>query len=157
MSAADDNGPLERRSPERTMSAEVTVPEGFVPYTEPGPFLDRVGPLYERYDDRGLVFGFCELAHQSNRRGFAHGGLLVTLADVTLGKAAERRSDPPVSLLTTSITYDFIGVAHRGQWIEAQADFKRVGREIAFANCYIRSGGRKIGRASGVFKVAPKA
>jgi hypothetical protein len=58
MSAADDNGPLERRSPEGTMSAEVTVPEG-VPYTEPGPFLDRVGPLYERDDDRGLVFGFC--------------------------------------------------------------------------------------------------
>jgi acyl-coenzyme A thioesterase PaaI-like protein len=157
MRAADDNGPLERRSSEGTMSAEVTVPEGFVPYTEPGPFLDRVGPLYERDDDRGLVFGFCVLAHHCNRRGFAHGGLLVTLADVTLGKAAERRSDPPVSLLTTSITYDFIGVARRGQWIEAQADFKRVGREIAFANCYIRSGGRKIGRASGVFKVAPKA
>ena len=77
--------------------------------------------------------------------------------DVALGKAAERRSDPPVSLLTTSITYDFIGVARLGQWIEAQTDFKRVGREIAFANCYIRSEGKKIGRASGVFKVAPKA
>ena len=34
MNVADDNGPLERRSPEGTMSAEVTVPEGFVPYTE---------------------------------------------------------------------------------------------------------------------------
>jgi len=154
MSTADDNGPRERRPPEGTMSPEVTVPEGFLPYTEPGPFLDRVGPLYERDDDRGLVFGFCVLEHHCNRRRFAHGGLLVTLADVALGKAAERHSDPPVSLLTTSITYDFIGVARRGH--EAQTDFKRVGREIAFANCYIRSEGRKIGRASGVFKVAPK-
>ena len=75
MNVADDNGPLERRSPEGTISAEVTVPEGFVPYTEPGPFLDRVGPLYERDDDRGLVFGFCVLAHHCNRRGFAHGEL----------------------------------------------------------------------------------
>ena len=72
-----------------------------MPHTEPGPFLDRVGPLYERDDGRGLVFGLRVLEHHCNRRGFAHGGLLVTLADVALGKAAERRSDPPVSLLTT--------------------------------------------------------
>ena len=101
-------------------------------------------------------FGFSVLEHHRNRRGFAHGGRRVTLADVALGKAAERRSNPPVSLLTTSITYDFIGVARLGQSIEAQTDFKRVGREMVFANCYIRSEGG-IGRTSGVFKVAPKA
>jgi hypothetical protein len=40
----------------------VTVPEGFVPYTEPAPFLDRVGPLYGRDDDRERVFGFACLS-----------------------------------------------------------------------------------------------
>jgi acyl-coenzyme A thioesterase 13 len=138
------------------MSAEVTIPEGFVVYAEPSPFLDRVGPLYERDDERGLAFGLQVLGHHCNRRGFVHGGLLVTLADVALGKAGERRSDPPVSLLTMSITYDFIGIARCGEWIEAGTDFHRVGREIAFANCYVRSGGRAIGRANGVFKVALK-
>jgi acyl-coenzyme A thioesterase 13 len=133
------------------------MPEGFAPYTEPSPFLDRIGPLYERDDSTGPVFGIHVLEHHCNRRGFVHGGLLVTLSDVALGKAGERRSDPPVSLLTVSITYDFIGLARRGEWLEARTDFKRVGRELAFANCYVRSGGKEIGRANGVFKVAAKS
>ncbi len=91
-----------------------------------------------------------------NRRGFAHGGLLVTLADIALGKTGERRSDPPASLLTASLAFDFIGIARRGEWIEARCDFNRVGRELAFANCYLTSGAKVIGRASGVFKVATR-
>ena len=136
------------------MNAE--LPAGFVPYREPSPFLDRVGPIYERDDETGLVFGIRVLDHHCNRRGIAHGGLLVSLADVVLGKTAEWRADPPPRLLTTGIAYDFMGIAQRGEWIEAQADFYRVGREVAFANCYIRVGTKIIGRANGQYKVSPE-
>jgi len=101
-----------------------------------------------------LAFGILVLDHHCNRRGIAHGGLLVTLADVALGKTSEWRSSPPARLLTTGIAYDFVGIARRGEWIEARADFYRVGRELAFANCYIRTANKIIGRASGQFKVA---
>jgi len=40
------------------MTAEVTVPTGFVPYREPSPFLDRVGPIYERDDDQAWRLAF---------------------------------------------------------------------------------------------------
>ncbi len=80
-------------------------------------------------------------------------GLLVTLAGIALGKTGERRSTPPVRLLTTSLAFDFIDIARRGEWIEAQCDFQRTGREIAFANCYVKRASGVIGRASGVFKV----
>ena len=132
------------------------IPEGFVPYAEPSPFLDRVGPFYQRDDANGLAFGLLILDHHCNRRGIAHGGLMTTLADVALGKTAEWKSEPRARLMTTGIAYDFIGIARLGDWIEAAADFHRVGREIAFANCYIRCGGKVIGRANGQFRVAPE-
>jgi len=135
------------------MTSEAVVPDGFMPYSEPSPFLDRIGPLYERDDADGFVIGLLMLDQHCNRRGFAHGGLLVTLADIALGKTGERRSTPRTTLLTTSLVFDFVNIARRGEWIEAQCDFYRTGREIAFANCYVKRGGDVIGRASGVFKV----
>jgi len=137
------------------MSDHTPIPTGFVPYAEPSPFLDRIGPLYQRDDADGLVFGLLVLDHHCNRRGIAHGGLMATLADVALGKSAEWKSEPRARLLTIGISYDFIGIAKLGEWIEAEADFRRVGREIAFANCYVRSGGKVIGRANGQYRVAP--
>jgi acyl-coenzyme A thioesterase 13 len=139
------------------MAAIANIPEGFAPYSQPSPFLDRIGPIYERRSADSVVFGLLVLAHHCNRRGIAHGGLLVTLADVALGKTAEWLNDPPVRLLTTSIAYDFMGNGKLGDWIEARTDFYRVGREVAFANCYFRSNGRAIGRANGQFKVVPEA
>ena len=138
------------------MSNPLPIPSGFVPYSEPSPFLDRIGPLYQRDEGPHPAFGLVVLEHHCNRRGIAHGGLLATLADVALGKAAEWRSEPRVRLLTTAIAYDFIGIAKLGEWIEAQTDFHRVSREIAFANCYILCGGRTIGRANGQYRVAPE-
>jgi acyl-coenzyme A thioesterase PaaI-like protein len=135
------------------MTAESGVPNGFVPYSESSPFLDRIGPLYERDDADGFAIGLVVLDQHCNRRGFAHGGLLVALADIALGKTGERRSTPSVRLLTTSLAFDFINIARRGEWIEAQCDFQRTDREIAFANCYVKRGRDVIGRASGVFKV----
>jgi hypothetical protein len=64
----------------------------------------------------------------TNRRGFAHGGLLVTLADIALGKTYERQSMPRVRLSTTSLVFDFVDIARRGEWIEAHSDFQRTGR-----------------------------
>jgi acyl-coenzyme A thioesterase 13 len=150
---------MERPTPvDGSAEAHPGVPEGFVPYREPSPFLDRAGPLYERDGDAeaGLVIGLLVLEHHCNRRGFAHGGLLVTLADVALGKTGERRSEPPVSLLTASLAYDFVGVVRRGDWVEARCEFHRTGRELAFANCYLTTGGGVVGRASGVFKVSAR-
>ena len=134
------------------MTAEAMIPDEFVPYSEPSPFLDRIGPLYERDAADGFAIGLLVLDQHCNRRGFAHGGLLVTLADIVLGKTGERRSTPPVRLLTTSLAFDFIDIARRGEWIEAQCDFQRTGREIAFANCYVKRASGVIGRASGVFE-----
>jgi acyl-coenzyme A thioesterase PaaI-like protein len=136
---------------------EHAVPEGFVAYSEPSPFLDRIGPFFESVRENGIVFGIRLQDHHCNRRLIAHGGLLVTLADVTLGKTAERVGKPTGRLLTMNITYDFVGIGKLGDWLTGEADFYKVGREAAYANCYIRANDKIIGRANGVFKVTSVA
>ena len=125
----------------------------FGPYAEPSGFLDRIGPFLQRRSETGVVFAVRIADYHCNRRGMAHGGLVVTLADVALGKSGEWLSQPPVSLLTASLTVDFYSAARFGDLLEAHTDVVRVGRRIAFANCYLRVGDTVIARASGVFNV----
>jgi len=132
-------------------------PPGFEPYAEPSGFLERIGPLLQRRTGDAVVFGVRIVEHHCNRRGMVHGGLLVALADIALGKTGEWLSQPPVSLLTASLTVDFYGAARRGEWLEAQTDVTRVGRQVAFGNCYLRVSEKLVARASGVFNVHVRA
>ncbi|MCG8691500.1 MAG: PaaI family thioesterase [Minwuiales bacterium] len=132
-------------------------PAGFEPYGDRSPFLDRIGPLFQKDGVDGPVFGLRILAHHANRRGMPHGGLLVTVADIALGKTAAWSTAPATPLLTASITVDFVGAARLGDWVEASTDFHRVGRELAFTNCYLTVGEKRIARASAVFKVVRRS
>ena len=134
-------------------------PVGFEPYAQPSAFLDRIGPFMQRRTETGVTFAVRVADYHCNRRGMAHGGLIVTLADVALGKTGEWLSRPPLSLLTASLTVDFYTAAQLGEWVEASTDVSRVGRRMAFGNCYLRVGEKLIARASGVFIVrgAPEA
>lgn len=128
-------------------------PEGFHLYPETSPFLERVGPLFLKMEGMKPIIGLRIGAHHCNNKNTAHGGLIATLADISLGKTAGWSQEPRVPLLTTSLTIDYLGAARLDDWIEAETDFNRVGSDIAFANCYIMSGDRHLARASGVYKV----
>jgi hypothetical protein len=52
-----------------------------------------------------------------NGRGVAHGGLLVTLADLILGYACVREASG-LSFVTVGLTTDFAGSAAVGDWVE---------------------------------------
>jgi acyl-coenzyme A thioesterase 13 len=132
-------------------------PPGFEAYAEPSGFLERIGPILQRRTDAGVVFGVRIAEHHCNRRGMAHGGLIVALADISLGKTGEWLSRPPVSLLTASLTVDFYSAARHGDWLEAETDVTRVGHQVAFGNCYLRVGDKIVARASGVFNVRGRA
>ena len=129
------------------------LPDGLAPYPENSPFLDRVGPLFLKMDGMKPIIGLYICEHHCNNKGTAHGGLMATLADISLGKTAGWSQEPRVPLVTTSLTIDYFGAARLHDWIVAETDFNRVGSEMAFANCYVRSGDKALARASGVFKV----
>jgi uncharacterized protein (TIGR00369 family) len=127
------------------------VPAGFEPLFRTSPFLETLGPVFGRRGAGGLVIGLRVQDKHTNARGAAHGGLLMTLADIALGYNAALSEDPPLSLTTASVSTDFCGSARVGDWLEVHVDLQKVGRRLAFANAFILVGTERIARASAVF------
>ena len=75
----------------------------------------------------------------------------MTLCDIALGYRTGRSVDPPAALTTASVTTDFAGSAKVGDWVEAHVDVHRLGRRLAFANCYLVCNEQRIVHASAVF------
>ena len=129
-------------------------PPGFEPLFRSTPFLDHLGPFFMRKDaDGAFVIGLRVLPFHANGRGNAHGGLLMTLCDIALGYRTTASVSPRPFLTTANVTADFAGSAKLGDWIEAHVDVQKVGRTLAFANCYVVCEGRRIVHASGIFSV----
>jgi uncharacterized protein (TIGR00369 family) len=133
------------------------VPEGFRPIQRGGPFLSALGPLYVKTDGPAPIIGLRVEEKHLNTRGIAHGGMLVTLADSALGIVLATTRTPPQPMVTVNLSTDFVSAAHDGDWIEAHVDVVKIGARLAFANCYLVVGSRRILRASGVFALVPPA
>jgi acyl-coenzyme A thioesterase 13 len=86
-----------------------------------------------------------------NAAGKAHGGLLATLVDFSLGRAVAAAEAPGV---TVSLTTDYLGAVEEGDWVEAHTEVEKAGETLAFADCSVRVGGQERVRARAVFAVA---
>jgi uncharacterized protein (TIGR00369 family) len=111
--------------------------------------------MYASGAGEALVLGLRAEAKHSNMRGAVHGGVLATLADIALGYTLSFSSDPPGSYVTAQLSIDYAGGAKTGDWIETRVDVQRKGSRLAFANCYLSVGDKRIVRASAVFIAAP--
>ena len=123
------------------------VPKNFRPIAElrTSPFLERIGPLFFEWRGKKLVLGLRIEESHANARGTAHGGLLLTLADVALGYQMALSQDPPIRATTISMSADFIGGASVGDWLEAHVEEYQVG--LQRANAYLMVGARSRSRA----------
>jgi uncharacterized protein (TIGR00369 family) len=134
-------------------------PGGFDHHNRSSPFLDLIGPLYSRGAGASLELALRVDRRHTNGSGSVHGGILATLADLALGYAMATTEDPPLLLTTASLTIDIAGSAVPGDLLTSTVDIQRIGSRLAFANCYLHVGGRRIARASGIYaagRAAPK-
>jgi uncharacterized protein (TIGR00369 family) len=131
----------------------MTVPEGYEPYARTSPYLRLVGPVYEA--EGGSVIGLRLDERHTNARGSLHAGVLVALADVVMGHTAHRAAPAGSSLVTASLTTDFVASAGVGDWVRGAATVRHVGRRLAFTACEFSVEGRLVLTASGVFAVRP--
>lgn len=130
------------------------APQGFKPLFRSSPAIELIGPLYSRGEGADLVIGLRAERKHCNMRGTVHGGMLATLADITLGYSLAFSTEPPTAAVTANLSLDFAGAAKEGDWLEASVDFQKLGSRLAFGNCYITVEGNRIARASAVFMVA---
>jgi uncharacterized protein (TIGR00369 family) len=132
----------------------MSVPDGFTPFANQGPFLEHIGPIMIREGGDELVLGLRTEDRHANHRGTVQGGLLSTFADFALGRAIEADADDGKDRATVSLTVDFLKPAKPGDWIESRTRVDRVGGTLAFADCSLTAGGREIVRARAVWVVA---
>lgn len=129
------------------------IPKGFEPIFRTSPFIELLGPIYNKKTESSLVLGlFAEQKH-CNARNTVHGGVFSSLADIALGYNAAFAGSKPVPMVTANLSIDFAGAAKLGDWIEVHTDLQKVGKTMAFANCYFLVADKRIVRASGVFSV----
>jgi len=87
----------------------------------------------------------------TNRRGEAHGGLLMTMLDIALGKACQKVSEGATSFVTIDLNVAFL--APGAGRIVAEGRVLRAGRSIVFCEGEARDcAGVLLARASGVFR-----
>lgn len=108
-------------------------------------------PIYLRLADSGGVdLGFrIEVSH-CNPRGHCHGGVWATMADVLMGLNVGLLSG--MGGPTVSLSIDFVGAAHAGQWIEGSARMVRQTPRLGFADCLFTADGEPALRASAIFR-----
>lgn len=74
------------------------LPAGFSLLSRTSPFIDLIGPIYEKKDASRLVISLFADDKHCNARGVVHGGVLGTLADIAMGYSAAFSTDPPTPL-----------------------------------------------------------
>ena len=129
----------------------MSVPPGFRAMAGLSPFNALVGPLYERRGEASVSIGMRVEEKHTNSRGICHGGVLATLADLALGYAMLAKTGDRGGFLTAQLSVDYAGTAKVGDWIESLVEVQHAGSRLAFANCYLIAGERRIVRASAIF------
>ncbi len=134
------------------------MPGDYLPHTRRSPLTDPWEPLFSR-EKAGAVQLALEIreAH-CNSRGFAHGGLISSLADNAMGMSAVRlaRRQPgadKAGAVTVTLTLDFIDAAQVGECVEFHPTVLKLGRTLAFVDCRVVCGERLIARGSASFRM----
>lgn len=139
---------------EGAFASQALPPEGYLPLFRSSAFLDLVGPLFYRPNGESFCIGMRVLAQHVNSVGTAHGGLLATLADVSLGYVTASSREPALRMSTASLTIDYLGAAPLGSWVESQVSIGKIGRHLAFADAAICADARPVARARALFAIS---
>lgn len=116
------------------------------------PFIELNGPLYGRWADGTFTLGFrVELRH-CNPAKSCHGGMIMTLADMTMLIGCNLQGTLNQYLLTVNLTTDFLGPANEGVWIEGRCDVLRASKNMVFSQGMLSVEGKPIARINGIFK-----
>ena len=128
-------------------------PANFSLLEETGAFLEHIGPIYRRGVGEEVSFALQVDERHLNLGGVAHGGLLATLVDFSLGRAIAAAGEDATPAATVSLTTDFLGPAETGDWLIAHTQVERIGNRLAFADCSLTVEGREVVRGRAVFAV----
>ena len=113
-------------------------------------FNKYIGPIWRAPDGSEFLFDIRD--EHLNGGGAIHGGMMMALADIVIGRTV-RESLGGAGALTISLNCDFIGPAKLGERVRGTAAITRKTRSIVFAGCELAVEGRTIMTATGIWKI----
>lgn len=137
------------------------MPAGFAQHARRSPLTDPWEPVFARETAEAVQLALEIREAHCNSRGFAHGGLISSLADNAMGLSAmlhaRRKSGATsatnASAVTVALTLDFIDSAKVGDCVEFHPAVLKTGRTLAFVECRVVCDERLIARASACFRM----
>jgi len=130
---------------------EAAVPEGFTRLPPGLGFTDNLQPCFRRIEGDEVSFGLVVAKQHGNVMGICHGGVLVTLADVTAATGVNVARGVTAGSPTINLSVDFISAARMGQWIQSRVHSVTVKRRFGFCSGLITSSEGVVARFNGTF------
>jgi uncharacterized protein (TIGR00369 family) len=129
------------------------VPEGFVRNPRSSPLTAPWEPVYYRELDGAVQLGLRVAEPHCNSRGFAHGGLIASLADNAMGLSLWLATQVAGSV-TTHLSLDYMRSARCGQWLQFEPRVVRVGKNLGVVDALVIADGAVVARADATFWIA---
>lgn len=131
---------------------DIVAPPGFV-HVLRAPFVNHVGPLFQAIENAPgeITLGLTvELVH-TNTMGFMHGGMIATICDSAMARAAVFKLNRRT--VTLRMGMEYFDPVRKGDWLTAHGRLVGHDEEVARTECTIRVDGEVRARGTGVFRL----
>ena len=134
------------------------IPEGFeiVPRTQGSTFAGLTGPFFAKRQGREISLGLRIEQRHLNSRGTCHGGLLATLADISLGYACVATAEEGQSrnFVTIDLSVEYLAATREGDWLYSEVKVVHADTRTASAAGHLLVDGGPVARISANFRMA---
>ena len=139
-----------------TAPGEYEPPPGYVALDWRRGFVRQIGPLYRRVNAAGVTMGFRVEEHHTNGMTNAHGGMLMSFADMAWGNLVSVETSS--YWVTVRLNCDFLAGARLGDWVEGAGELLSRQDDLFVVRGKIWAGERVLITGAGVFKpIEPRA
>jgi acyl-coenzyme A thioesterase PaaI-like protein len=129
---------------------EFEPPAGYLPLEWRRGFARQIAPLYRRQHNGAFTMGFRVEEHHTNGMSNAHGGMLMTFADMAWGHIVSVETSS--YWVTVRLTCDFLSSAHLGEWVEGGGEVLSRTDDLFVVRGRVWCGERALITGTGVFK-----
>ena len=127
------------------------VPPGFEQLPSGLGYTDSLQPCYRKVVGDSASFGMVVREQHCNSMGRCHGGVLMTLADITAASGVNLARGKLAGSPTLNLAVDFISGGRLGQWIQADVQQVSIKRRFGFCNGLVFNAQGVVARFNGTF------
>jgi uncharacterized protein (TIGR00369 family) len=128
------------------------IPAGFSRHERKSPLTEPWEPIWSRERAPCVQLGLRIATVHCNGRGFAHGGLIASLADNAMGLSvcvAGRAG----GAVTVHLSVDYVRSGQLGQWLQIEPRVIRAGGTLGFVDALITADSEVIARADATYRL----